>query len=337
MKANIAGNFILIGIILVGVLTFRFFVGYQDLGKVETITFIEDIYTMENALKLANQYASTSLRYSTYQACYDNLQQPAGLSSKEEFIQKLKEDIKNNLEIYTKNGYIFLKKYKIDFPNYNISLNESKNGLNVIAFTSKNLIINKKDKNRQVRLEKKTKLNESIQTNCISIFDSGIQYAAAIKNLLLEKIKNITESYPKKITGKFSKKLFSSETLSDFNLICSKILEREAKMNDAAIILKIENAIKDSIKDITESLNIKKNDLVNINFAKGPKADIKITPEITLMGENITGTCSFEYNIDTELSVNISNKDSHKFPIYDGEKLVFSELKLNFLLEIRYK
>jgi hypothetical protein len=108
-------------------------------GTISKTSLQSNIYTMGNALDASKLYMDTSLGYSLYQACYDNLakggrasittdtgqtisdRQYAYLPSsftQDNFLNELASSVNINLNMYGGSSYVFLSEYRVSIPDY---------------------------------------------------------------------------------------------------------------------------------------------------------------------------------------------------------------------------
>ena len=94
------------------------------------------LYGSGNALDAAELYLETALDYSVYQAVYDALGgiDSGDLPDNEDIKESIRTRIEDNLEKYTREGYIFTNDYTVWFPTYTVTLEEEPGKLRIATF-----------------------------------------------------------------------------------------------------------------------------------------------------------------------------------------------------------
>ena len=284
------------------------------------------MHTMSNALDAAKLYMETSLEYSTYQACYDNLRKggwdsiPSGKAyqgyalwdssggqpDKAAFEGSMDNSIKSNLALYRgTQAYTFLLDYYVNLPAYNdVVVTTDDNDpkwMFVSAFSDSNLNIQKtQESGEYIRLEKESTLQnqDEYRIDCYGIYRKGAE--------VYSKTKTAIEGIVGQLNLPSIVKLNSGETLD------SRLASYKIQFNDSS-------------KQAAYSLSETSADYdVSVYFIS---SDIRCTEyEVTADGSRIR--CAPEVYVKIEIT-NI--KDDQQFPIYDGSSVIFSPMTLVFV------
>jgi hypothetical protein len=284
-----------------------------------------EMHTMSNALDAAKLYMETSLEYSVYQACYDNLKkggwdsipsgkayqgyalwdssfQPEGF----EFNTSLENSIASNLALYRgSKAYTFLSDYYVNLPEYKaddvlVSLEPSDPGwMFVTAFGDSNLYIQKtQESGEQIRLEKDSTLQneDEYRIDCYGIYKTGTDIYALAKNAVSKAFDEMT----------LPKTLGQNENLD------SKMKTYRTQFN---------NSVRQAIYGILGNQGGYEVSLDVIS------AELVCTQgDVTPTGSPIT--CKPEVYVQFEIA---NMKDDQKFPVYDGSSVAMSPMMLIFV------
>jgi len=287
-----------------------------------------EIHTMSNALDTAKLYMETSLEYSIYQACYDNLRNggwdsfPANKyqgyavwdssdlhPNDQEFKLALEESIASNLALYRgTQAYTFLSDYHVNLPvyqadNVTVNLNPSDpQWMFVVAWGDQNLNIQKtQESGEYIRLEKESTLQneDEYRIDCYWIYRKGAEVYGTAAKAVKDALASVN---PPRIIM-----VNQGETLQD------KVLPYQKKFNDT--VRSALYALSTTSADYNVDVYVYSADLkyVNDGLVTGAETPVRYIPEVYVKFE-------------------ITNiKDNQQFPIYDGQKVVLSPMTLVFV------
>jgi soluble lytic murein transglycosylase len=281
-----------------------------------------EIHTMGNALDAAKLYMETSLEYSIYQACYDNLKN-GGWDTLEgkptdrgyalwnypdphpdvyEFKAGLENSIKANLGLYSgTKAYTFLSDYQVNLPTYSdivVSTDDTDpRWMFVSAFADSNLNIEKtQESGERIRLEKESTIqnDDEYKVNCYGIYQKGMDVYAAESGIIQTYIESISVD-PK---------------------------DKDAEINS------FPKNIKRQLLSTwgNEPLVTWKEDdyLVSAQVLKADLTQLSVSDSVT-------------YNADVKVKFEVWNETGNQFPVYDGSNVAFQPMKLVFVLSIQEK
>ncbi|GEM_PF-5378507 len=132
---GIANEMLLSIMIIIAVAFVASYISLPQMGGYRlNLTYIQDVYTMDNALDAARAYSRTALRYSVYQSCYEALGKGSDIMALEGFNASVSGPAESFMKAYTKDGYTFLGSYKVRLPEYRLEMTGfSQEGINASA------------------------------------------------------------------------------------------------------------------------------------------------------------------------------------------------------------
>jgi len=164
--------------------------------KQKEVQFSEDLYVINNALKLGKLYLETSLDYSVYQAMYD-VAKNGGWDTKKDNLniddnllkEAVKKKIAANLKKYTEKNYNFLGKI-IRLPPYEesgiIIEKESDGSPKIIAKGRENFYFEEKKtasmEKRLVRFEQSSNLEKTYAFRFFSLHEKAKEIMSGLKD-----------------------------------------------------------------------------------------------------------------------------------------------------------
>jgi hypothetical protein len=255
---GIARDIMLVAMFIIAVYFIMFYLKTPNYAsRIEKMEFQQDLNAMKKALDLAKLYAETSLRYSVYQACYDNLRAGGVLPAEEEFKENLKLGIENNLKVYTSEGYNFLTEYRVTLPEYEIVIEEfeplviradSKNG--------ENLWIEKTTERETIKLEKSPLITETLEVNCYEIYQKGLEKSKEVSEVLSQIIgkeyeTNNIEDVENEIRKELKTLQIDNEYLmeimninigtTEYEIMIEDKMEKRYKVDEVGVTIKIKD------------------------------------------------------------------------------------------------
>ena len=278
-----------------------------------------EMHIMGNALDAAKLYMETSLEYSIYQACYDNLGKggwdsiPSGKSYQGyaswdfsdphpdiyEFKAGLENSIKTNMGLYrgTK-AYTFLSNYQVNLPTYSDIVvstdNTDPQWMFVSAFADSNLKIEKtQESGEYIRLEKESTMqnDDEYKVNCYGLYAKGQEVYQTERDIIQTFLLSISADpngyNPQEFMGDIKKQILSiwgnEDTITwredDQYLVTAQVLSAN-------------------------------------------------------LGQKTVGPEGNTYNADVKVKFEIVNEIGNEFPVYDGNKVAFQPMKMVFVLSI---
>lgn len=260
-----------------------------------------EIHTMGNALDAAKLYTETALAYSTYQACYDNLQKGGWKSPEikypgtelavwsegkypdaDQFIGNLQDSINASLELYRKSSYKFMDDYYVDMPSHNITFSDYYGSImGVSASSDRNFFIEKtQESGEYIRLEKDSSIQAYYDIDCYGIYTKGVEAFGQARG----KINQIIQDF-----------LSQGKTDADSASFRSSVQSALGTQND------VDYKITYDVLSAT------------------------ITPgTVGPSGTSYVGTAYVKFTVT-------NTNPSQQFPVYNGKNVVFSQLSLVFV------
>lgn len=316
-----------------------------------SITLHQEYYAMENALELAGVYLGTSLRYSVYQAMYDNglrgghAEMPADTYTadaqsyalwysgkdmqpdEQALLSGLKEASEKNLAKYTKSDYVFLD-YSVKLPGYTLELSRD-NGLKAEATADKDLWISKTMQNLDtILLQKSGNLVEEFEDTYHSLYQEAVTRLAEVKGVLADAkaAAAVTDTATATEEQEGSQPQVSKEEVmliaaeTGDGIIKNEIDPLLGQLNDEVTQDKravdfevLEKTV--SVKDIDESDCT----VQETNYESGGKTVYKTEK-----------TCTFTYEYKFIVKVSVADGSGKKYPVFDGEEVSFKAISLVF-------
>jgi hypothetical protein len=309
----------------------------------------KEIYVMENALMAAAQYAKTSLRYSVYQALYDNAlngtwasippgaELIAGRTSyalwydgadkspkKEEVMEGLKKSVQKNFNGYKSGGYRF-HSYRAAFPlNYDVSLEGTEAGLKASADSPRPAaktvakqfiyIEYSGDDGTDYYMEAPPQISENIDTSYLGLFISSKEFVE--KGELPAAVGGYVSTL---VTSHTKTKPCGAGDITDDEVFTEAMSTAHAE--------KVEDGIKATITTALASAAAAKTTektkweitapylMVSLETWCGALSNT-CRPDGT---DSLSKTCSFTYHIELSAAVSVTDV-SAKYPVYSAEK-----------------
>jgi hypothetical protein len=329
------------------------------------------VYTMQNALEAAKYgYVKPALRYSFYQACFDNMKKGGWntvgsdkkityedndyflLAGKEEFLSALKDETKKNLRVYTGKNYNFILDEEVMLPDYdkieisqwisedNIPMiNVSINATNQYFQITKEI----EEQSETIRLYLLPDMNETFQHNCFYVYNRAVQENETVSAVLGEFEEYLGEwpthhEYKKesdseiKVTDCIDETFYDMIMNNDPAIVSGAEFSKDTAMEDAVNIIKTKINIPDSVQEIQDG------DFRIVSEAL--KKDVRITYECpgssvtTQNGKTIADiTCDFTYTVDIMVKINITGTNpGYTYPVYNGTNVSFEPVSIEFVL-----
>ena len=347
-RKGIASGVLLLVILALGTyqLYYTAMVGLSGV-RVGVRRYQEDIYALQNSLDAAKEYLRTSLRYSAYQACYDNLKNGGWaeisgvpddkkvvfngehymfLTSESQFKTELGKSILANINRYSSDEYNFMGIYSVDMPAYKLTKARDyhDNTMTIDAVSDENLEI--------IRYVEKLKLGESFFKLKESAKEDDIE-----EKITLRKRSELNETIETPCYGLYQKAL--EQSVKTYNTITT-LLEHSIDR------LKQKTESRDSPQACEEMISQKEEDIRNDLTGRGGdveyealEVDLALTLQTPLASdEQGKFTCAF--NVDGESSatvkVTLNGPVEEKFPVWNGQKLAFEPLMAVFLVKGEY-
>ncbi|MBU0530435.1 MAG: lytic transglycosylase domain-containing protein, partial [Nanoarchaeota archaeon] len=264
-------------------------------GRNHQVIYYQTFYTMDNALDGAELYMEHAAKYSLYQACHEMLANPPQFESL--FFWELQNNMKDNLNKYTSQDFVFLDSYRVDLPEYNVEFVTDPQPL-VMVTSEIPISVDEKNTELNVTTHLERDPNQELDFICYNIY---LKYVN-VRNDLSDGIKNIietnTNTWPQEDTH-------ASVVTTD----CNEVFQAAAGMTIEDAQTQIAETIKqesenilpasDSTYEITSSI-----DGVNVLIISNFK-----------FSDAQTGTtCDFSYEAKVSLKSEI--KDTQKsYPV----------------------
>lgn len=288
-----------------------------------------EIHTMSNALDAAKLYMETSLEYSIYQACYDNLRNggwdplPANNIPNKyrgyavwdfpdtppddlKFQRELESSIATNLNLYRgTQAYTFLSDYHVNLPNYpsddvHVSLEPSDpKWMFVTAWGDSNLNIQKtQESGEYIRLEKDSMLQneDEHRIDCYGIYRKGLEVYSSARDDMQIYLESLSGDVTQEGVKQGLKEAITSGWGSEDS--CSWTENEEYRVSAQML-------------------------------------DIALTKAKTEINEN--GVTKNSYSVNVKIKFEIESVSGNQFPVYNpDEKVVsFAPMKLVFVLSLK--
>ncbi|MBI2675103.1 MAG: hypothetical protein HYX24_01495 [Candidatus Aenigmarchaeota archaeon] len=314
------------------------------LGQVNKLLVKEKVsqknfFTVSNSLDAAKYgFLEPALKYSYYQACYDNLKKGGWkrveesrktkyqdmefmpLAGKEDFLDSLEGEALKNLNIYTENGdgaYVFLTQFGVRLPLYDDVKIRQETGKAVIGAEGGKLKIEEKEPDETIRLEKVSRLEAEADDNCLQMHSAAREKEEKLKGMLEEAMKKEMIRWPvlgaKDAEHQTADDVFA-KAAGEAGIEVTGIENGRLKMEEGL------KGIRIPAGEGTEGLNT--NYILLRNLIK---ADIKAK-------ECEDRTCyNFIYQASVPVGVKIANKnDKDRLPVFNGKDVAFEALEISF-------
>jgi hypothetical protein len=287
-------------------------------GALQKTSLQSNIYSMDHSLDAARLYMDTSMAYSLYQACYDNLKR-GGLSEitpetgesghaylqgleDQEFLDELAKTTKIYLNRYAEENYRFLNEYYVTIPTYStVSISpEGDTTLTASALPAtdeKMTTFSQPDSGEVISLYGSAEVSGKFDTQCLILFQQG-------KQLNTDIVSNLQTAY--------------SEAMDSINKheLIANCPDRETCSEELSASFR--QAIGQNL-DTTET-----------------EGDYEITTEYLDSSVTVTSVDSgvvVQYIADIVQKVSIRQTDleADYYPVWNGQELAFEKLELVYI------
>jgi hypothetical protein len=333
------GSVLLVAIMIIAIMVALFFVGIRfnlfggGEGAVVKTNLQSNIYTMGYALEAAELYLKTSLDYSVYQACSENLQlggrhtidSETGVSfsgkdyaylatfPKDDFLKELGSTAKTYLNRYGSDSYAFMVDYRVSMPDYvdvRITLDDS----DLQKFTAS--AVPTGEPHQKMTITTRAESGESITLQASS--DVSAQYSIPCLSLFLkgqELNPSIEQAFENAFTEAFG-------SLKDFESQCNTLEACSTEFTE-----EFNNTLKSNLDS-----NLPQEQNGYLIISELLEATVTVTG-IDHLEDEIKRT----YRASAIQMVIIKERnppDDHFYPIWDGQKITFAPLELVFINKV---
>ncbi len=362
---SIPGAVFFIGLLIVAAIDISYI--HMDWGPfnrpemIRSVTLHQEYYTMDNALGLARLYLGTALRYSMYQAMYDNGRRggfPGGEAEmyntyalwydngdthpdEQALLENLEGPALAGLGRYLESDYVFLDDYAVKLPQYTgLEIQKTPEGeILAKAAADRNLWIRRVMQNLdEVELEKKANLEEGFGEAYLGLYQRSAEQLGAAK----EKFGEIMGLLGQVKEGSLTREQEGSPPRITELEVFLEALEGigisgvSTKEEGEAGLRGMFQGILDGLEDIPGEVVFSRFiSFVVSSFSESEDCPDRQTTSRTEGGKTIyitTMTCTFRYNYDFFAGVSVTDNSGKEYPVFDaGEnEIVFRPLALAF-------
>jgi hypothetical protein len=332
---------------------------------VKDLRIRSDVYAMDNAAQAGEIYLQAALRYSYYQACFDNMKnggynhtpnQVNGFSlwydnydispTEDDFYTELENRITENMITYSLGDYNFLsnlnEKYNVILPKtYITEIERPSPGYSLydietrVKTTSQPLYTIRESETDKLEVGLTPKLERSFRKGCLDVFLMG-------KELLAE-ISSKTQTEVDKEVDAWKSMLENAELTQEGSISPSS----DKEIADLVFYSITGKTIPEAEKEINETLKEKLNPIMDTQ-----KSDYLIKTSVFGMKTNITWescshsesltdgktytklSCDFTFNITAILRTDVVNTNPDRQMIVSNGTVVSAPLNLAYLVRI---
>lgn len=347
---SIPGSVFLIGLLIVAAIDISYISinwgPFDSPDAVRSVTLHQEYYTMGNALGLAKLYLGTGLRYSVYQAMYDNgykgglFEIPAGnlydkyalwysngdgYPGEQELLDNLRAPALAGMGKYLESDYVFLDEYEVKLPKYTgLALAKSPEGdMEAKASGDRNLFIKRTMQNLdKIELEKNANLEEEFGKGYSEVYQKSLERLEEIKG----KFGRIKELFDKVKSGSLTKEQEGSKPQITESEVFQEALKKAeilaSSREDGEAKLKGKNGeILDELKDqpgeivvqfetLEETLSIAEfKEQEDCTKQESQRADGERTFYKVIM------TCTFKYDYNYNVKASVTDNSGKKYPV----------------------
>jgi len=292
----------------------RFFGGE---GSVHKTNLQSDLYVMSHALDAARLYLDTSLDYSVYQACYENLKR-GGLNfidledgeggiaylpdlDSEEFFSELTETVDEYFNLYSAKSYSFIGDDNVVLPRFDIFIEEQGSGLEVEAYPySKLQITRRSDSGETATLRASWDRIKSYDIPCYTLFQKARELNTDVESDLEDALEEATQEV-------YDSKCESNEECTE--LLNDEINGDSRVSSDRTIDgYSVSSQLSAATASITQRIEDKQTGEIIFSIS------VSITQEISI----------------TEAEP----PDDHFYPVWNGQELSFEPFSIIYINKV---
>ena len=338
--------FMLAIMIITASVTIAFYLSipYGALGKVEVLTFSQDMYTMDNALSAAKIYSQTALSYSAYQACYDAYYSVSrfGALSEEGFKQSLEDGIARNFQEYVSEDYVFLRQYPVKFPEYTVEIEPKSDSL-VVKATGKDLLIRNVSSTISIALNKSSSISQDVKTPCWGTYQEALKLNSSLNEKMHPVIADLIfeeEEMPQYHTGVNLKWEDVEGNRKTDDQLCEEVFVQsddatfEAAGKDLYDKLLARVGTDSFEQEMMEGVPGIKNFIAHVSYLTidHKAGDVE---QVDVEEKIINLPCSFTYLVRITFTA-VFNPSQKEYPVWNGTDISFEPLELKFFTDFNW-
>jgi len=313
------------------------------------------IYSMDNALDAAKVYMNTGLRYSVYQACYDNLARAGWpdladvpvdervvigdksygqIRSSTDFRIGLIETIQQNVNTYSSLGYSFFDMYEVELPSYDSTeMVEFMPSYMTVRATSGGFLQVCKPSDCKFESDEEAENDDNGGRDGKSDEDMGTivdteKKPNIIEKVVLRKSSELQETIDTPCYGLYGQGVTESvrltgiieqELKAEIDGLLDGVTAHTSQCNE--MVSKAQTRIQDKLK--AESIDV-----------------VEVVLNVMYSGYDSQNLlCLFdEKGLSTAVvKVTLNGPEDKKFPVWNGQELAFEPLKLEFVVKGSYE
>jgi hypothetical protein len=328
MKGSVASSFLLVAMVVALFMVIFDPTGAMYAGEIEDITLRKDALLMRDALGGAKLYSQTALEYSIYQAVYDYLKsEHEGIPKDSEIDSALSGMIKENMDVYTNQDYIFMSDYRVSFPEYSVEARREYGKL-IVSLTSDQHMHTEKtqEEGETIRLGESFGIEASYDID----FEKIIAEGEWLNTLASQGLDAVIRDEVNRLPGERSWPIEECGTAQGHEEQCL------SRLSEYISVVDIQDSLKTSIES---SIDDRKADWIPSNLFDTAIETLSIRAQVLIGGgyDSCGGepilNCDFLYQVESTLRASVSPKNAGTHPVFTGEKVETVPMGMVFLVK----